>query len=175
MGKNSEKQKFETRSSYDLYFIIDFILTIIATLTTIMAIFVGLPFYIALPIAAWFFYTLLIKYFIYGFHRYIYKIEFDDEKEEIIFYYRLWGLFKTDKYILPNSALKIIYSDDISKSVFIKDMRKGRRGVFVGALAKYYIIGKKHWYRELWDNVVAKLEQVAKEKGHGTSFAIIPK
>ena len=137
------KKIFETKSSFSDDVIISFLVNLILTVFTIWICFIGLPFYLAIPVGIWFFHTFIITFFKYRFHRYIYKIEFDDEKEEIIFYYRLWGLFKTDKYILPYSALKIIYSNDISKSVFIKDMRKGRRGVFVGALAKYYIIGKK--------------------------------
>ncbi len=179
MNKNKNENKvktvFETKKTYCFLMIINFFLTILIAYFGIIAAFVGLPFYLAIPFSIWFSYTAITSVFKYKFHWNIFKVEFDDEKEEVIFYYRMWGLFGVKKYMLPYSALKLIFRQDLRKAVFIKDMRKGRRGIFIGSIPRYNFFGRKDWYKDLWDNMVAKLEQIAKEKGHGTSFAIVPK
>jgi len=173
--KNSSNNIFKTMSSFYPNIIISLWMfhPIIMVIIIVYGIEVG-PWYFGVPYIFIGFYLIFIKPIQYRFYRFIYRIEFDDDNQNIKFYYRA-NIFGKGKYSLPYSGLKLIFRKTIiSKSVFIKDMRKGKKGIFIGVLNKEYYFGKRYWNKELWEKVVEKLKQIAEQNNKGIAHSVAP-
>ncbi len=173
-NKSSSNNIFKTMSSFDPDIISSWIMRFFIMLIVIVyGIEVG-PWYFGIPYIFIAFYLIFIKFILYRGNRFIYRIEFDDDNQNIKFYYRA-NIFGKGKHSLPYSGLKLILRKTIiSKSVYIKDIRKGKKGIFVGALNKKYIFGKKYWNKELWEKVVEKLKQIAEQNDKGIAHSVAP-
>ncbi len=165
---------FKTASSLYPNIIYSWLIRTIVMFTIFLYSIFELPLYLGVPYILIAFYLIFVKFFQYKLYRFIYEIEFDDDNQIITFYYRA-NIFGKGKYSLPYSGLKLIFRKTIiSKSVFIKDMRKGKKGVFVGVVNNEYYFGGKYWNKELWKLVVEELKQIAKQNDKGISYSIAP-
>jgi len=116
--------------------------------------------YFGIPFTILAFYLIFVKFFQYKLYRFFNKIEFDDDKQIIMFCYRD-NLFKKGKYVLPYSEILLWNRKTIfSTSTFIKDKRKKKPFNYIGVITREYIFGKKYWNKNLYNSVVQKLKEI---------------
>ena len=157
------KVVYETDSPFYPNIIFTWLIRIIIMVVIIYYSIFEIPLYFGITYIVIAFYLIFVKYFQFKLYRFFNKIEFDDIRQMITFYYRDY-LFKKGKYLLPYSKVYLWKRKTIiSTSTFIKDKRKKRPFNFVGAITKENVFGKKYWNEELYNLVVTKLNSIEKK------------
>ena len=153
----------ETHTSFYPKIITFWIMNIIVMIVIFFYSIFVLPLYFGIPFIIIAFYLIFVRFFQYKLYRFFHKIEFDDNKQIITFYYRD-NLFKKGKYVLPYSEILLWNRKTIfSTSTFIKDKRKEKPFNYVGVITREYIFGKNYWNKNLYNSVVQKLKEIQKK------------
>ena len=151
---------FKTVSSLYPNIIYSWLIRTIVMVTIFLYSIFELPLYLGIPYIFIAFYLIFVKFFQYKLYRFFYRIEFNDDKQVITFYYRD-NMIKKGKYVLPYSELDIWKRKTIlSTSIFIKDKRKEKFFRYIGVISKEYFFGNKYWNKELFNSLSEKFDKI---------------